>query len=380
MDEPLNGFEYLEQLRKKNGKQIQRTKDLQHFLDIKAREKGIPVSAQFELTPLCNFSCKMCYVHLNPDQLNGRDILPVETWKDLMYQAWEAGMIQATLTGGECLAYPGFDELFLYLHSLGCSVAVLTNGYLLDDKRIQFFREHTPNFIQVTLYGQNDDVYERVTGRRAFSTVAENIRKAIEAKLPIGLNITPNNFLGEDVLDTVRFARSLRSEITVNSAVFPPNEETGRAEQRDNPETDLYVRIYQLLNELDGRETKEFTGELPPAGGPSHECDQCGLRCGGGRSSFTLNWKGTMLACNRMDVIHADALKDGIKNAWTRVCREANNWPRVPECEGCPYYDVCNNCMANVLQFAGPGKPPTLLCEQTKKFVSHGLRPMPECE
>ena len=26
--------------------------------------KGIPISGTFELTPRCNISCKMCYVHL----------------------------------------------------------------------------------------------------------------------------------------------------------------------------------------------------------------------------------------------------------------------------------------------------------------------------
>ena len=380
MGEPSNVFEYLEQLRKKNGKQVQNYKDLNRYLDARAREKGIPINVQFELTPLCNFNCRMCYVHLNPDQLNGHDILPTRTWKDLMRQAWEAGMIQATLTGGECLTYPEFDELFLFLHSLGCSVAVLTNGYLLNDERIRFFQEHTPNIIQVTLYGQNDDVYERVTGRRAFTTVAENIRKAIDAKLPISLNITPSTFLGEDVLETVRFAKSLRKEVTINSTIFAPNEETGRAAQKDDPETDLYVRIYQLLDELDGRETNEFVGELPPAGGPSHECKECGLLCGGGRSSFVLSWKGIMMACNRMSMISANALQEGIADAWTKVCREANSWPRVPECEGCLYRDVCNKCAGNLIQFGEQGKQPTALCEQTKIFVRKGVRSLPECD
>lgn len=380
MKEPINVFEYLEELRKKNGKQIQNYKELNRYLDKKAREKGVPINVQFELTPLCNFSCKMCYVHLNSDQLNGQSILPVETWKNLMHQAWEKGMIQATLTGGECLTYPGFDELFLYLHNLGCSVAVLTNGYLLDDKRIRFFKEHTPNIIQVTLYGQNDDVYERVTGRRAFTTVAENIRKAIDARLPVSLNITPSTFLGEDVLETVRFAKGLRSEVTINSSIFAPNEETGRAAQKDDPDTDLYVRIYRLIDELDGRETKEFEGELPPAGGPSHECTECGLICGGGRSSFVLSWKGMMMACNRMSMICADALKEGVSDAWDKVCRKANSWPRVPECEGCLYRSVCNKCAANLIQFGELGKQPTVLCEQTRNFVRHGVRPLPECD
>lgn len=30
----------------------------------KAFEDGIPISGTFELTPRCNFDCKMCYVHL----------------------------------------------------------------------------------------------------------------------------------------------------------------------------------------------------------------------------------------------------------------------------------------------------------------------------
>ena len=32
-----------------------------------AREKNFPLSLTFELTPFCNFSCVMCYVHLNEE-------------------------------------------------------------------------------------------------------------------------------------------------------------------------------------------------------------------------------------------------------------------------------------------------------------------------
>ena len=380
MSEPNNGFEFLDQLRKQNGRDVQRFKELSRYLDFKAREKRIPLHAQIELTPLCNFSCKMCYVHLNPEQMNGRPVLSVDEWKDLIHQAWEIGMIHTTLTGGECLTYPGFEEIFLYLHSLGCDVAVMTNGYLLDDKWIHFFKNHMPNIIQITLYGQNDDVYERVTGRKAFTTVAENARKAIKAGLPVSLNITPNNFLGEDVLETVRFARSLRPEITVNSSIFSPQKDTGRAAQKDDPEAEQYVQIYRLLNELNGLETKEYSGDLPPVGGSFHECKECGLFCGGGRSSFVLNWKGRMLACNRLHMINADALTEGVRLAWEKVCEEANNWPRVPECRECPYINVCNNCAGNMLRFAEPGKQPKALCEQTQYFVRHGVRHIQDCE
>ncbi len=380
MAEPVNGFEFLEKLKERNGKKTQNFLDYSRYLDYKAREKGVPIQGQFELTPLCNFSCKMCYVHLTPDQLS-KQILSVETWKDIFLQAWKAGMIRASLTGGECLAYPGFDELYLYLHSLGCEVHVLTNGFLLDDRRIEFFKKHMPAMIQVSLYGWNDDVYERVTGQRAFKTVTENIRKAIDEKLPIIVNVTPNRYLGEDVLETIRVTYSLSKNVRINSAIFEPREETGRSEQMDDPEIDQYVKIYRLINELSGIENVQVKDEdLPPAGGMIHECKECGLKCGAGRSSFTIDWRGNMIPCNRLYMIHGDPVIEGFSTVWSRINQDANNWPRVPECESCAYEKICNNCAANMLRFAKPGERPIQICERTLAFVRNGIVHIPDCE
>ena len=381
MNEPVNAFEYLEEIRKRNSARVNRFDDLTAYLSIKARGKAVPVFGQFELTPLCNLSCRMCYVHLNPEQMRGRELLSVETWKDLMNQACNAGMCVATLTGGECLTYPHFDELFLFLQSIGCQTGVLTNGLLLNEERIRFFVENRPYRIQVTLYGQNDDVYERVTGRRVFHTVMENVQKAIEAGLRIDLAVTPNRFLGEDVFETIKLINSLRRQATVNNGLFTPREETGRSSQQNDSDDEMYVRIYRLLDSFSGLEPREIDdAKLPPYGCDIHECSECGLRCGGGRSTFVINWKGTLVPCNRLDVINADALTDGFKAAWDKVNQQANSWPRVPECEECVYRKVCNNCAANMMQYAEPGKQPIRLCEQTRYFVKHGVSHIPECE
>ena len=95
-----NGDEYLDMLRRQNKKQTQSFSDFSGYLEAKARQQGIPVRGQFELTPLCNLNCVMCYVHLNAAQ---QPLLTAEQWKALMRQAHDAGMYAATLTGGECL-------------------------------------------------------------------------------------------------------------------------------------------------------------------------------------------------------------------------------------------------------------------------------------
>ena len=109
------------------------------FLNFKARDKGIPISGSFELTPLCNLDCKMCYVHLNKAQMQGEPLLPVARWKQIMQQAIDAGMMYARLTGGECLTYPGFQELYLFLREQGIETGILSNGLLIDEDMTTFY-------------------------------------------------------------------------------------------------------------------------------------------------------------------------------------------------------------------------------------------------
>ena len=135
--------------------------------------------------------------------MGDRKLLTVEQWKSLIKQAVDAGMMYATLTGGECLTYPGFDEIYLYLQSFGVRVTILTNALLLNEERIRFFKKHPPKGFQISFYGSCQEEYEEVTGVRAFDTILHNIRKCQEAGFLMSLAITPNRFLrncGKDLL------------------------------------------------------------------------------------------------------------------------------------------------------------------------------------
>ncbi len=380
MEEPRNGYEFLKQLAERKDEEMNPHQEFYAYLDSKAREKGIPLQGQLELTPLCNFNCKMCYVHLTKEQMQ-KSLLTVEEWKDLIHQAWKAGMIQTTLTGGECLTYPGFREIYLYLQGLGCEVSILTNGALIDDEWIRFFQKNKPAGIQITLYGQNEEVYERVTGQRNFTKVTENIRKIMAAGLPLSLAVTPSKYMGEDVFETIRLGKTFDENLSVNSSLMSPREETGRSKQQDNLEIDFYVKVRRFL---DGKKESEIQTvpeeQLPPVGGPAHECSQCGLQCGGGRSSFNIDWKGSMYPCNQLYMVKSFPLRTGFLEAWKRLNQIVERWPRVPECEGCAYESVCSNCAAQVARFTKPGKQPIQLCETTRYLVQHGVWQIPGCE
>lgn len=380
MSEAGNGYEYLEMLRQQNGKQTQSFSDFSVYLEAKARKSGIPIHGQFELTPLCNLNCGMCYVHLTREQMQEQPLLTPEQWKELMRQAFESGMFQATLTGGECLAYPGFEELYLYLHSLGCEVDVLTNGSLLDAARVRFFEEHPPALIQITLYGPNEDVYERVTGRRVFRTVLENIRRIREAHLPLSLTITPNHLLGEDVFETIRLAASITDNLFINTSLFIPPDQPWRGQSIQDPEAEYYARLLRFYKELHGSRIQGCPeNELPVPGGPFQTCDEKGLMCGGGRSGFLIDWKGEMRICNRLEP-KSFPLRDGFPEAWRFIHEKAENWPRTAKCRGCAFEKVCSNCAAERMKYAEPGKLPEGLCQKTRYLVSQGILPASYCD
>lgn len=380
MGEPKDACEFLEALREQNKMEHQDYTGFFQYFEPKARKNNIPIFGQFELTPLCNLSCKMCYVHLMPAQMQGKNLLGVSQWKDLIMQAYSAGMLEATLTGGECLTYPGFDEIYLYLQDLGCSVTVMTNGVLLDGERMRFFEEHPPALVQVTLYGASEEAYERVTGSRVYQKVLQNLERVKKAGIPLRITITPNTYLGEDVFETIRVARTLTESVTVNTDLFEPLEEELRGKRVEEPGEEYYARILRFQQELQGISHKEILeSSLPIPGGPCSTCEERGVECGGGRSSFVINWKGELLICNRLDV-KAYPLQDGFQKAWKQISEVANNWPRVAACKGCAYEEMCPKCVARKTKRVKPGEQPLDLCREIQYLVSKGVIPAPHCE
>ena len=182
---------------------------VERYQERKARERGIPMYGQFELTPLCNLDCKMCYVHLNAQQMKGYNILPTDWWKSIISQAHSLGMTQASLTGGECLTYPGFDDIYMFLRSLGIKTGIKTNGILLNTERIEFFKKYQPREITVSLYGSCNDAYEKVTGHAIFDTVYANLQQLKSAGLRVFIAITPSKYMYEDMVNLIEIVKFL---------------------------------------------------------------------------------------------------------------------------------------------------------------------------
>ena len=368
---------YLKELRAQGVPDAEFRDRAEQFLDRKARIKHIPLRGVFELTPLCNLDCKMCYVHLSGAQFKKDDLLPIDIWKQLAHQAQKAGMLKVLLTGGECLTYPGFEELYCYLYDTGIRPSILSNGVLFDEKHINFFLQRRPNLIQITLYGSSDDAYERVTGHRVFNTIYRNIAMLREADLPVILSITPNAYMRDDMYHLLKVAKETQLHFTINRGLIPPRKNTGRVEQ--DLSGDDYVEIFRIRSEMEHAPlTSVDPIELPDPNRYGHKTR--GLHCGGGRSSFTIQYNGDMCPCPSLYETTAKPLEVGFAEAWRQINERAENYPMPEECGDCAYYDYCQVCPAMHANAPQPGHCDPRICERTKCFFSAGLLHFPSKE
>lgn len=369
--EYASAIDMLEEMEQHGAVEVQRQSVLARYLNFQTQQKGVPMHGTFELTPFCNLNCKMCYVHLNRNQVKASECLGAEQWKHLIDQAVEAGMMDAVLTGGECLTFPAFDEVYLHLQEKGIRVSVLTNGTLLSSERVSFFKKHPPRGIQISLYGENDDVYEAVTGSRCFDMVMNGVRRIQEAGIPASIAITPNRYLKDNGVGLLSYVHSLGMTYTVNTMLFQPRKETGR-DGHDDISVDEYIQLQVLKRKLQGSAVIPVPEcELPPSATTGES--EKGLKCGGGKNSFFIDWRGSMHPCANLMDIESHPLQDGFLPAWQKIRDAVTEYPLPAECPKCVYRNVCPACPAAHRQGAEVGHASPYLCERARKIVAAGL-------
>lgn len=316
----------------------------------KGRENNTPISGNFELTPMCNLDCKMCYIHLNEPSVRDR-MLSGDQWIDLMGQAIEHGMMIALLTGGEAMTHPDFRKIYMYLISQGIHVRVKTNGILLDKNMIELFTEYPPYIVDVSLYGCDGESYKAVTGHDVFETVTTNIRAAIKAGLHVQLMITPSAYMLPWVDRIMEYAKTFGVEdVEVNTVLTEANPDTGRRMEDFGLSLEENARIHRKQWEMFPRtpmtqteEEAELMGEIPQ---DEPNILPKGLYCNGGRTVFAINWDGTMGPCLNFprDVICVDAKKIGFDAAWREVNRGMRDYEVPEECHTCSHNTKCLYC------------------------------------
>ena len=311
----------------------------------RTREADIPYIGSFELTPLCNLDCKMCYVHLQDPSVR-HQMLSGEQWISLIQQAIDAGMMEALLTGGEAMTHPAFWDIYMYLINHGIVTQVKTNGLLLNEEAIKRFQQYPPFTLDISLYGCDSESYVAVTGVDAYEQVVSHIRMAIDAGLHIRLMITPSSYMSPWTERVMKLAGSFGVSVMVNDSLIDPHDNTGRKKADfDIPlEEDMSIKekAKEMLPPLYDAADHEFFMKRHNRPMLSDK----GLYCDAGRSGFAVNWDGVMVLCLTFprNIVCGYPLRDGFKHVWSEVNEVMRNYEVPQACHHCELNTKCHYC------------------------------------
>ena len=342
-----------------------------------SKDKGIPFSGTFELTPRCTLNCPMCYVHLREDQMLEKE-LTTGQWINLIDQAAEAGMMHARITGGECFLHPGFREIFQALEDRGVFIKILTNATLLDEEMISWIARHPIEMVQVSVYGFSPKTYKATTGNAyAFRMVDRALDMLGESGVRFEISITVSKVLAPYVEDIYHYCQKKKPlAIRLSPNPFPARPETGKKAEDYRMNLKESVAYYRKYNELTGRSALHCGAESGEEPGedcqyPESACtlpDE-GVLCAAGRALFCLTWDGKLLPCGAMSFFSANPLQVGFQSAWESIREAASKYRYPEECIRCRVRHRCAACPS--VHFTEAQN--LALCEETKELIREGL-------
>lgn len=359
-------------LKKDKVSNLQKIEDINRFLKHKARKDSTPILGSFEITPYCNLNCSMCYVHSSNSNCN---VLRYDFWRNIIDEASEAGMFSAQITGGECLTHPDFIDIFHHLRSKGINPAILTNGALIDKNWVSFFKDNNPLVIQVSLYGSNDDAYEKTTGHRVFHKVMSGIENLQAAGVSVKIAVTISRPMISDLKNLFTLLYNLKVPFEYSCDLIPPYEGVDHDFSDIRLTIDEKIDIHRIIAESSGSDIIKTDEALLPYPQSHIYCEVGeGMPCGSGRSSFSINWKGDLLPCNAIGFVRESLLTTCFTNAWAKINNWALNHKVIQNCYECYYKPICRRCpIMHELCTGVVGATDTSFCDMLRLCVAEGV-------
>ena len=305
----------------------------------------------------------MCYVHGECEKTKE---LSTEQWLSLAEDVKNTGTLFILLTGGEPLLREDFSLLYTELKKMGFMVSINTNGSLLH-KYFDLFEKYPPSRVNVSLYGADDETYEKLCKVKMFVQVIENVKGLIKMGISVKLNTVftdKNNHQYKEIID---IAENLGIQLSTTAYAYPQvrlnntfAENAGRMTALEAAKCTVNCEKYRFRN-------KEFTERAMAILEETQDekCDR--VSCRAGRAAYWITSEGYMQACGMMPKIRVNVFEEGFDKAWRQVVSEVKEIRLPKKCVSCKYSKICNACAA--MCYAETGcfdKIPDYVCQLSK--------------
>jgi MoaA/NifB/PqqE/SkfB family radical SAM enzyme len=236
------------------------TKIAWHQDRIRAWERGeriAPITIDMALTRACNYACHYCYAML---QENDRQVINREVIFNFLDDCAEIGVKGISLVSdGESTISPVFVDACRHGHERGISMAVGTNGFVLNRRKLEEVLPHL-TYIRINISAGERARYAEIMGVKEawFDRVVQNIRDMVEIKrrnnlgVTIGLQMVLMPQYEDQIMPLARLGQELRPDYLVIKHCS------------DNEDGDLgvnyggYSRLYDTLRAAEALSSEDY--------------------------------------------------------------------------------------------------------------------------
>lgn len=305
-------------------------------LQSRARAGRVPLSGSLALTHRCNLRCVHCYAATTRQaaELDSRRLLEV------IDEAAGAGCLFLLLTGGEPLVHRDFERLYTRAREQGIVVSLFTNGTLIDDRTLALFRDLPPRVVDITLYGNTEETYRRVTG---VPGMAARVRASVERLLAQGINVTVKTVVmtlnRHEFQDIQAQAKTWGVRFRLDAALFP-RFDGDREPLRYRLAADEAVEL-EFSDPDRAAQWRSFHARhgVPPAGPALYQCSA-------GVWHFHIDPAGNLQPCLMASHIRQNLAASSFDDAWARLGADmaARREASDSRCVSCDRRDLCGYC------------------------------------
>ncbi|WP_247887122.1 pyrroloquinoline quinone biosynthesis protein PqqE [Azospirillum sp. SYSU D00513] len=332
-----------------------------------------PLAILAELTHRCPLACPYCS---NPLELEAQSReLDTATWKRVLDEAAEMGVLQVHFSGGEPLLRRDIEELITHASGAGLYVNLITSAAALDRARIERLRDAGLHHIQISFQDTEAKEADRIAG---FPSGHERKLKAAREVVAAGVALTVNAVIQRSNIDHAEAFIDLALELGAGRieianvqyygwallnrpALMPTREQLIRMDEK----------IRARLPSLKGRLVVDYVV-------PDYYARRPKACMGGwGRRFMNITPSGKVLPCHAAETIPNlafETVKDrSLAEIWTDgpafAAYRGTAWMPEP-CQGCEFKEVdWGGCRCQALAIAGDASATDPICERSDKHA-----------
>lgn len=168
---------------------------------------------RLSLTEKCNLRCAYCMPAEGIPLLPSSKLMSAEEVFKISESFVKMGVNKIRLTGGEPLVRKDFPEILKKLATLPVSLAISTNGVLLE-KFLPLFKETGLRKINISLDSLLPEKFFQITRRDQFKKVQQSINLLLEQGFELKVNVVLiKGFNDDEIIEFIKFTKDKALDI-----------------------------------------------------------------------------------------------------------------------------------------------------------------------